>query len=53
MDAESYQAMVARLERAELIDAIREGHAAAECGEMKPAEQVIAEMRAKSATYGG
>ena len=47
VDAESYQTMVARLERAELIDAIREGIAAAERGEIKPAEQVFAEMRAK------
>lgn len=47
VDAESYQAMVARLERAELIEAIQEGLAAADRGEMKPAEQVFAEMRAR------
>lgn len=47
VDAESYQEMLGRLERVELIEAIREGLASAERGELKPAEQVFAEMRAR------
>ena len=52
VDAESYQAMMTRLERAELIDAIREGLASAERGELKPAEQVFAEMRRRYGISG-
>jgi hypothetical protein len=46
-DAESYQEMLDRLHHMETIAAIREGIASAERGEMKPAEQVFAEMKAK------
>jgi len=52
LDAESYQEMVCRLERAEVVAAIREGIAAAERGEMKPAEQVYAEMRTRYGIHG-
>jgi PHD/YefM family antitoxin component YafN of YafNO toxin-antitoxin module len=47
MDAESYQSMTERLQRMETIAAIREGLESAERGELKPAEQVFAEMKAK------
>ncbi len=47
LDPESYQEMQERLQRMETIAAIREGLAAAERGEMKPAEQVFEEMKAK------
>ena len=46
-DAESYQRLVDRLNRMETIAAIQEGMASAERGELKPAAQVLAEMRAK------
>jgi hypothetical protein len=46
-DAGSYQALLDRLHHMETLAAIREGIASAERGEMKPAEQVFAEMRAK------
>ncbi len=46
-DAESYQALLDRLHHSETIAAIREGIASAERGELKPAEQVFAEMQAK------
>ena len=46
-DADSYQEMLDRLERAELIAAIQEGLASADRGEMKPARQVFEEMKAK------
>jgi PHD/YefM family antitoxin component YafN of YafNO toxin-antitoxin module len=46
-DAASYQALLDRLHHMESIAAIREGIASAERGELKPAEQVFAEMQAK------
>ena len=46
-DADSYQEMMERLERAELIAAIQEGLTAADRGEMKPAQQVFEEMKAR------
>lgn len=46
-DAESYQALLDRLHHIETIAAIREGIASAERGELKAAEQVFAEMKAK------
>ena len=46
-DAESYQELLDRLYRLETIAAIREGLASAERGEMKDAEQVFAEMKAR------
>jgi PHD/YefM family antitoxin component YafN of YafNO toxin-antitoxin module len=46
-DAASYQAMLDRLHHMETIAAIQEGMASAERGELKPAAQVLDEMRAK------
>ena len=46
-DAESYQEMIDRLERAETIVAIREGLASADRGELKDADKVYAEMKAR------
>ena len=46
-DAASYQAMLDRLHHMETIAAIQEGMASAERGEMKPAAQVLDEMRAR------
>src|SRR5580658_6512971 len=46
-DAASYQLMLDRLHHMETIAAIQEGMASAERGELKPAAQVLAEMRAK------
>src|SRR5690242_7186544 len=43
-DAETYQSLLDRLHYLETIAAIREGTASAERGELKPAEQVFAEM---------
>ena len=47
MDAETYQEMANKIDRMETINAIREGIASAERGELKPVEQVYAEMRTK------
>ncbi len=46
-DATSYQAMLDRLHHMETIAAIQEGMASAERGELKPAAQVLDEMRAR------
>ncbi|HET6383686.1 MAG TPA: type II toxin-antitoxin system Phd/YefM family antitoxin [Armatimonadota bacterium] len=46
-DAESYQDLLNRLHHMETVAAIREGIASAERGELKPAEQVLAEIPAK------
>jgi PHD/YefM family antitoxin component YafN of YafNO toxin-antitoxin module len=46
-DAASYQSMLDRLHRMETVAAIQEGMASAERGELKPAVQVLDEMRAK------
>jgi PHD/YefM family antitoxin component YafN of YafNO toxin-antitoxin module len=46
-DAASYQLMLDRLHRMETLAAIQEGMASAERGELKPAAQVLDEMRAK------
>ncbi len=46
-DAASYQSMVDRLHHMETIAAIREGMESAERGELKPAAQVLDEMRAR------
>lgn len=46
-DAASYQRMLDRLHHMETLAAIQEGIASAERGELKPAAQVLAEMRAK------
>src|SRR5712691_3064878 len=46
-DAESYQELLDRLHHMETLAAIREGIASAERGELKPVEQVFAEMQAR------
>jgi predicted transcriptional regulator len=46
-EAESYQRMLDRLYRMETLAAIQEGIASAQRGELKPAAQVLDEMRAK------
>jgi PHD/YefM family antitoxin component YafN of YafNO toxin-antitoxin module len=46
-DAEGYQRMMDRLHHMETVAAIQEGMASAERGELKPAAQVLDEMRAK------
>jgi len=46
-DAASYQSMLDRLHHMETLAAIQEGMASAERGELKPAAQVLHEMRAK------
>jgi predicted transcriptional regulator len=46
-DVASYQLMLDRLHHMETIAAIQEGMASAERGEVKPAAQVLEEMRAK------
>ena len=51
-DAESYQDLLDRLHHMETLAAIREGMASAERGELKPAEQVFAEMQARYGIRG-
>ncbi len=51
-DAESYQDLLDRLHHMETLTAIQEGMASAERGELKPAEQVLSEMRAKYGLHG-
>jgi len=46
-DAEGYQRLLDRLHHLETIAAIQEGMAGAERGELKPAAQVLDEIRAK------
>jgi hypothetical protein len=46
-DAESYQLLLDRLHHMESLAAIQEGMTSAERGELKPATQVLAEMRAR------
>jgi len=46
-DVASYQLMLDRLHHMETLTAIQEGMASAERGELKPAAQVLDEMRAK------
>ncbi len=46
-DAASYQSMLDRLHHMETLAAIQEGIASAERGELKPAAQVLDEMRTK------
>jgi len=46
-DAASYQSLLDHLHHMETLAAIREGMASAERGELKPAAQVLDEMRAK------
>jgi PHD/YefM family antitoxin component YafN of YafNO toxin-antitoxin module len=51
-DAESYQRLLDRLHHMETLAAIQEGMASAERGELKPAAQVLDEMRAKYGLSG-
>lgn len=51
-DAESYQDLLDRLHHMETLTAIKEGMASADRGELKPAEQVFAEMQAKYGLHG-
>jgi PHD/YefM family antitoxin component YafN of YafNO toxin-antitoxin module len=46
-DAASYQSMLDHLHHMETLAAIQEGMASAERGELKPAAQVLDEMRAR------
>jgi PHD/YefM family antitoxin component YafN of YafNO toxin-antitoxin module len=46
-DAASYQLMLDRLHHMETLAAIQEGMASAQRGELKPAVQVLDEMRAR------
>lgn len=46
-DAASYQSMLDRFHHLETVAAIQEGMASAERGELKPAAQVLDEMRAR------
>jgi PHD/YefM family antitoxin component YafN of YafNO toxin-antitoxin module len=46
-DAESYQAMLTKLDYAERLEAIRQGFEEAERGESRPASEVLAELSAK------
>jgi hypothetical protein len=46
-DAESYQEVIDRLERAETLAAIREGLASADRSELKDAQEVFSEMKAR------
>jgi len=46
-DAAGYQSMIDRLHHMETVAAIQEGMASAERGELKPAAQVLDEMRAR------
>lgn len=52
IDAETYQQMADQLAHRELVAAIREGLEAADRGELKPAEQVFAEMKARYGISG-
>lgn len=47
-----FQDLVARAERAEFIEAIQEGIASADRGELKPAAQVLSEMKARYGLQG-
>jgi PHD/YefM family antitoxin component YafN of YafNO toxin-antitoxin module len=46
-DAESYQAMVEKLQHVETLEAIRRGLEQAERGESRPASEVFSELSAK------
>ena len=52
MDAETYQQMADQLAERELIEAVREGLESADRGELKTAEQVFAEMKARYGISG-
>ena len=52
-DAESYQAMLERLEQIDAIDGIRRGLEQMDRGEGRPAEQVFAEFRRRHGIPNG
>jgi len=52
VDLDSYQDLLDRTHHMETLAAIREGIASAARGELKPAEQVLAEMKAKYGLQG-
>jgi hypothetical protein len=52
LDVQSFQDLMDRAERTETIEAIRAGLASANRGELKPAEQLFAEMKAKYGLQG-
>lgn len=52
-DAESYQAMLERLEQADALEGIRRGLEQMERGEGRPADEVFAEFRAKHGISNG
>ena len=52
LDVDSYHNLVERLHHMETITAIRDGIASAERGDMKPAEQVFSEMKARYGIQG-
>jgi hypothetical protein len=47
LDVHSFEELVEKIERIETIDAIQAGLASANRGELKPAHQLFAEMKAK------
>jgi PHD/YefM family antitoxin component YafN of YafNO toxin-antitoxin module len=47
LDAETYESILDRIYHVETVEAIREGIASADRGELKPVEQVLAEMKAR------
>jgi prevent-host-death family protein len=51
-DAASYQQILERLERLEVVEAIREGIAAAVEGRVKPARQALAKLQKKLGISG-
>ena len=52
LDPESYQELLDRLHHVETIAAIQEGIESAERGELIPAEQIFAEMKARYGLQG-
>ena len=52
-DAESYQAMLERLEQADAVEGIRRGLEQMERGEGRPADEVFADFRAKHGIPNG
>jgi hypothetical protein len=52
LDVQSFQDLIDKAERIETIEAIRAGLASANRGELKPAEQLFAEMKAKYGLQG-
>ena len=51
-DAESYQQILDRLDRLEVVEAIRFGIAAAEAGNVKPARQALPKLQDKLGISG-